>query len=263
MKGLLAALLVLGSAAFAQTPSIANGGILNAASFDRTQPVSPGSLISIFGSSLAAATANADSIPLSTVLGNVKVTVNGTDAPMLGVFPGQTDQVNAQLPWGTAAGTATVVVTRGGVASPPQTFQVAPAVPGIFSTQFGMGQAIAINPDGSLAAPAGSIPGLATRPAKVGDPFLIILATGLGAVSPSVQDGHSAVDGVRTNTVTPVVLVGGVPVTVLFSGLSQDFVGVNQINVQLPAGTPTGSAVPIQIQMGGLTSTNQVTIAVQ
>jgi uncharacterized protein (TIGR03437 family) len=52
-------------------------------------------------------------------------------------------------------------------------------------------------------------------------------------------------------------------VTVLFSGLSQDFVGVNQINVALPAGTPTGNAVPIQIQLGGLTSTNQVTIAVQ
>jgi len=264
MKGLLA-ILILGSAAFAQTPSVATGGILNAASFDRTQPVTPGSLISIFGSNLAATTTLADSIPLSTVLGNVKVSINGTDAPLTGVFhTGNGDQINAQLPWATQSGQAQVVVTNNGVASPAQTFQVAQAAPGIFSVNFGTGQAIAINPDGSLAAPAGSIPGLSTRPSKVGsDAFMIILATGLGAVSPSVADGHNATDGLRTNTTTPIVTVGGKQVTVLFSGLSQDFVGVNQINVQLPAGTPTGDAVPLQITMGGLTSTDKVTIAVQ
>ena len=65
------------AAAVAQTPSVASGGVLNAASFDRGMPVSPGALISIFGSNLAATTALADSIPLSTVLGGVKVTING------------------------------------------------------------------------------------------------------------------------------------------------------------------------------------------
>jgi uncharacterized protein (TIGR03437 family) len=264
MKGLLA-VLILGSAAYAQTPSVAAGGILNAASFDKTQPVTPGSLISIFGSNLAALTATADSIPLSTVLGNVKVSINGTNAPLLGVFhTASGDQINAQLPWGTQAGQAQVVVNNNGIPSPAQTFQVGPFSPGIFSVNFGTGQAIAINPDGSLAAPAGSIPGLNTRPHKLGsDQFLIILATGLGAVSPPAAVGNNTLDGLRTNTTTPSVLVGGSPVTVLFSGLSQQFVGVNQINVQLPPGTPTGNAVPIQIQVGGLTSTSQVTIAVQ
>jgi uncharacterized protein (TIGR03437 family) len=259
MKGLLA-ILILGSAAYAQTPSVAAGGVLNAASFDKTQPVTPGSLIAIFGSNLAATMANADSIPLSTLLGNVRVTIDGQDAPLLFATPGQ---VNAQLPWGTKAGTSQIVVVNNGVSSPAQSLQVGPFSPGIFSVNFGTGQAIAINPDGSLAAPAGSIPGLSTRPAKVGDTFLEILATGLGAVTPPVADGHNTNDGLRTNTTTPEVLVGGVPVTVLFSGLSGDFVGVNQINVQLPPGTPTGNAVSLQIRVGGLTSTNQVTIAVQ
>ena len=59
-----------------------------------------------------------------------------------------------------------------------QSFEVGQFAPGIFSVAFGTGNAIAINPDGSLAAPAGSISGLATRPAKAGsDPFMIILAT--------------------------------------------------------------------------------------
>jgi uncharacterized protein (TIGR03437 family) len=37
---------------------------------------------------------------------------------------------------------------------------------------------------------------------------------------------------------------------------------VNQINVALPAGTPTGNAVSLQIQVGGVTTSNSVTIAV-
>src|SRR3954451_17827747 len=132
MKGLLAFLL-LGSALFAQNPSVAAGGVLNGASFDRNMPVTPGSLISIFGSNLAAATATADSIPLSTVLGNVNVKVNGIDAPLNGVFHTDSgDQINAQLPWNVPAGSAQVVVTRNGVASAPQSLQVGQFSPGIF-----------------------------------------------------------------------------------------------------------------------------------
>src|SRR5512132_3639305 len=132
MKGLLA-VLILSSALYAQTPSVAAGGVLNGASFDRNMPVTPGALISIFGSNLAATTATADSIPLSTVLGGVNVKVNGVDAPLAGVFPSANgDQINAQLPWDVQSGAAQVVVTRNGVASAPQSFQVAPFSPGIF-----------------------------------------------------------------------------------------------------------------------------------
>ena len=264
MKPLLL-LLILTISAFAQAPTVSAGGVLNSASFDKTMPVTPGSLISIFGSNLAATTANADSIPLSTVLGNVSVTINGVPAPLNGVFhESGFDQLNAQLPWNVQPGTAQVVVTNNGVASAPQSVQIGQFSPGIFSVNFGTGQAIAINnPDGSLAAPTGSIPGLSTRPAKIGDPGgLIILATGLGPVSPTVANGASSTDATRTTVTTPVVLVGGVPAQVLFSGLSPQFVGVNQINILLPQGAPTGDQVPLQIQIGGLTSTNQVTIAV-
>ncbi len=262
MKGLLA-LLILGTSAFAQAPSVAPGGVLNAASFDKTMPVTPGSLISIFGSNLAATTATADSIPLSSQLGNVRVSINGQDAPLTGVFhTANGDQINAQMPWGVPTGNAQVVVVNNGVSSPAQSLQVGQFSPGIFSVQFGVGQAIAINTDGSLAAPAGSIPGLATHPAKAGD-VVILLATGLGPVTPPVSDGHNTVDQLRTCVTTPTVLVGGQQAIVQFAGLSPQFVGVNQINIQLPTGVQTGSAVPVQISVGGLTSTAQVTMAVQ
>src|SRR5438270_276536 len=131
MKALV--LLLVAGAAWAQSPSVASGGVLNAASFDRAMPVTPGSLISIFGSNLAATTATADSIPLSTVLGNVNVKINGVDAPLNGVFhTASGDQINAQLPWNVDPGSAQVVVTNNGVASPPQTLQVGQFSPGIF-----------------------------------------------------------------------------------------------------------------------------------
>jgi uncharacterized protein (TIGR03437 family) len=261
MKVLLA-VIVFSVAAVAQTPAVSSGGVLNAASFDRAMPVTPGALISIFGSNLAATTATADSIPLSTVLGGVNVKVNGVDAPLTGVFPSANgDQINAQLPWNVQPGAAQVVVTRNGVASAPQSFQIGQFSPGIFTTQFGVGQAIAINLDGSLAAPAGSIPGLATRPARAGD-TIIILATGLGAVTPAPISGAASGEALRSTTTPPTVLIGGVSAPVDFAGLSPDFVGVNQLNVRIPPGVTPG-VVSLQISVGGITTSNQVTIAVQ
>jgi uncharacterized protein (TIGR03437 family) len=262
MRPLLTALL-LAVPTFAQTGTVSPGGVLNGASFDKVMPVTPGALISIFGSNLAATTATANSIPLSTVLGGVNVKINGQDAPLVGVFHAATgDQINAQLPWGAQAGAAQVVVTTNGQASAPQTFQIGQFSPGIFSVQFGVGQAIAINADGSLAAPANSIPGLATHPAKAGD-TIIILGTGLGAVTPPVNSGANSIDTLRTTVTTPTVLVGGMSATVAFSGLSPQFVGVNQVNAVVPANAPKGDKVPLQLSVGGLTSTDQVTIAIQ
>src|SRR5205085_396997 len=126
-------------------------------------------------------------------------------------------------------GSATVVVTRNGAPSAPQTLQVGQYSPGIFSTQFGVGQAIAINIDGSLAAATGSIPGLATHPARAGD-TVIILATGLGPVNSAPANGANSVDALRSTVATPTVTIGGISAPVDFSGLSPQFVGVNQLN---------------------------------
>jgi uncharacterized protein (TIGR03437 family) len=60
----------------------------------------------------------------------------------------------------------------------------------------------------------------------------------------------------------PTVLIGGQPAQVVFAGLSPQFVGVNQINVAIPASTPTGNAVSLQISLGGVTTSAAVTIAV-
>lgn len=246
----------------AQTPSVTNGGVLNAASFAKDRPVSPGSLVSIFGSELAAGLAQADSVPLSTTLADVSVTFNGVPAPLLFISE---NQINAQMPWdvlpqGVTSGVSDVVVTRNGVPSPAVMVQIAPSTPGIFSIPPGAGNAIAINQDGSIAAPNDAIPGYPTHPSKVGD-TLLVLATGLGAVDSPVANGRASDDQIRRTVATPGVFIASQPAEVDFSGLTPQFPGVNQLNVVVPSVTP-GNALPIQLDVDGVRTTDQVTIAV-
>ena len=257
LRGMLLTAAVI--AAHAQTPVVSSGGVSNAANGLTT--VTPGSLVSIYGSNLAAGLAQSDTIPLSTTLNSVSVTFNGIQAPLLFVSGGQ---INAQLPWNVlsngTAGPANVVVTRSGTASAAQTLTVGPFSPGIFAVN---NIAIAINPDGSIAAAPGAIPGIATKPAKIGDPGgLVILCTGLGAVSPPNTNGAASLDALRQATTTPTVMIGGKAAQVVFAGLSPQFVGVNQINIAVPAGTPTGDKVSLQISVGGVTTDPGITIAV-
>jgi len=57
------------------------------------------------------------------------------------------------------------------------------------------------------------------------------------------------------------VMIGGVKASVIFSGLAPGYVGLYQVNAQVPPGVTPGPAVPITVTIGGVTS-NTVTIAV-
>lgn len=249
----------------AQSPVISAGGIVNAASFAAGQPLAAGSLVAIFGTQLAPGLAQAASVPLSTSLSNVSVSFNGIAAPLDFVSAGQ---INAQIPYEAlpsgGSGTINVTVSNNGNVSPPQPIVINSAVPGVFAVS---GHAIAIiatdasDPRyGTLAAPAGSIPGLTTSPAHAND-VLIVYATGLGAVTPAVQSGHDSLDQLRTTVLTPTILVGNVPGPLYFSGLTPQFPGVYQINVGVPQVTP-GNAVPLQVQINGVTSPATANIAI-
>ena len=278
---LILAGIVAGTVA-AQVPTVNVGGVLNGASYSTTNP--PGSLIVIFGTNMASKAGvllSASSTPLSMELKNssdtISVKINGSAAPM---FYASTTQTSVQLPWKITDGTANIVVTRNGTASASQQLQVGQFSPGIFTTtQNGQGMALAFNAvpitvNGkaalAIAQPAGSVPGLPTVPAKVGD-HMFVYCTGLGAVTPSIADGAApcalsgckSTDTQRKTNTLPKVLIGGVSAHVEFSGLAPQFVGVYQLNFQLPSGVPTGNAVPIHIQIGGATSRDGVTIAVQ
>jgi uncharacterized protein (TIGR03437 family) len=262
--------LLLCGVAFSQAPAVIDGGVLNGASFQKGQAIAPGSLISIFGSRLASKLAQADTIPLSTSLGGVSVQfVNGSvtmNAPVEFVLPDDPanqvpSQINAQVPWnlipdGTTQ-TVSMIVTRDGTPSAPTSVTVSQFSPGIFANN---GRAIAINQDGTLAWPANSVPGLTTHAAKPGD-VIAIYANGLGALDSPVQDGHDSLDKLRNTLVKPIVTVGGISATVLFSGMTPQFPGVNQVNIVIPNAAP-GNTVPLQLQIGGTTTSASITMAV-
>src|SRR5437764_9051861 len=155
-------LFALAAAAFAaDAPVINPGGIVNTAGVPSVQAIAPGGLVSIFGSNLATSMTLSDSVPLSTNLGDVSVTINGVAAPIQFASP---NQINVQVPWGVqvsdSAGAGQVIVTNAGTASAAAPVTVATSAPAIYNIG---GQAIAVNADGSLAAPANSIPGFTTH----------------------------------------------------------------------------------------------------
>jgi uncharacterized protein (TIGR03437 family) len=249
--------LMLSISGSAQT--IQANGVVNAAGSGHNTTVAPGSLISIFGSGLAGALSTANSIPISTQLGDVdSVTINGTAAPLIFVSDGQ---INAQVPWAVGTGQANVVVNRAGTASAPMTVQVNQFAPALFGLNLGTLQAIATNADGSLTAASSSVPGISAHPATAGD-TIVLFATGLGPVTPTPADGANSLDTTRQTTTIPTVLIGGAQATVSSSVLSPQFVGVYQLNVVVPGGV-IGNGVGVQIQIGGTNSVDPVTIALQ
>ena len=111
-----------------------DGGVVNGASFRPSNfvggAVAPGSIISIFGSNLASATAGAVGLPLPPEISGTRVTMGGRAAPLFFVSAAQ---INAQAPWGLSAGTVTLTVQTARGTSPPVNVSVVQTAPGLFS----------------------------------------------------------------------------------------------------------------------------------
>jgi uncharacterized protein (TIGR03437 family) len=241
--------------------------VVNAASLDPKETVAPGSLVAIFGAGLGPHP------------GLARI---GTDGPSLVTFNGipattlysSATQINAQVPW-EISGDAKVIVTYNGLSGSLKV-STAPIAPGIFNfltVPIGhafLGDSVthlafAFNSDGTVAGLdepfiGGSFPNLVpSHPAVAGD-TLTVYANGLGPVSPSIADGVPSSDVVRTAGPTP-AFIGGIACDVSFAGLSSTQLGVNVLNVVVPAGVH--GLVPIQINAGGIITSDTIKIAVQ
>jgi len=257
-NGLLQLTGTVQSAATSDAPAPAVA--LNSANVSASSPISPGSWITILGDRLANGT-QAASGTFPPLLVGTAVMIGNTALPLDYVGP---SQVNALLPFSlTPNAPVSLTVERAGTVSVPIDVTIADVGPAIFATNgAGTGQgAVVIASSGVLAAPVGASPG--SQPVARND-YLAIYCTGLGAVNNTPADGAPApsTNPLATTLATPTVTIGGVPATVLYSGLAPGLVGLYQVNVQVPANAPTGSAVNLAITVGSLTS-NTVTVAVQ
>ena len=131
-----------------------------------------------------------------------------------------------------------------------QNYPIAPAQPGIFVA--GTNAAAVLDGQSRLIT--------AANPARSGD-TLQIFTTGLGATNPPVGTGEAAPPS--STVVLPVtVRVGGVAAPVVYQGLAPGFVGLYQVDVQIPSNVPTGDAVPLQLGTAEGQASNTVTIAI-
>jgi uncharacterized protein (TIGR03437 family) len=213
--------------------SIQIGGVANGASF---QPgvAAPNTILSLFGSGFACA-------PRPQVL------VGAASAEILG-FAGS--QINFVVPSTVPAGSVSVQVVCGSDHSQPYPLPAAASAPALFTALAnGTGQASVLNQDGSLNGPA--------SPAARGD-YLSVFGTGFGSYN--APDSN----GLLWLVQQPAVLFGDTQTSVQFAGAAPGYTtGLQQINVQIPAGAPTGPAVAIRMVVGGVTSPSGVTVAIQ
>jgi len=215
--------------------------VVNAASY--APQISPGSLATLFGSHLAASLTTAsvtEGAPLPMTLAGVSIAVNGRPAPILAVT---STQVNFQVPWETAPGSADIVVSVNGSAGNTLTVPVLTAAPGIFSDN--SGRAIAQNSDYTLNA--------ASNPAKTGSTIFAYL-TGSGPVNMAVSDGAAASASPLASAMSQAsALIGPLPAQVMFTGLAPGFVGLTQMNIVIPPGLASGD-YSLSVTIAGKTS---------
>jgi uncharacterized protein (TIGR03437 family) len=237
-------------------PSIAAGGVLNAASYQLNVPIAPGSLVSIFGTNLADTVAGASVLPLPTDLNQTEVLVAGQSLPL--VFVSST-QINAMIPYNLPVNaTSSMLVLHGPAVSLPVPISVLATQSGVFTRDGsgkGIGIIVAVQKDGTQTLVD------ANTPVNAGD-TLVIYATGLGDVEPRVIAGSAAPLKPLSSTVTPVtVTIGQVSAPVGFAGLTPGFTGLYQVNATVPSGVPSGTAPLVLTQ--GTVSSAPVQIAVK
>jgi len=185
----------------------------------------PGSILSVYGKSLAPFTSN---IAGAFAFTGLPASVNGVNVSIGGV--------KAPLFFLSARFTLTVT----------------PQAPSIFIQDLAANiGAVIKNSDFSLVTPA--------NPAAAGD-ILLIYSTGLGQTTPALQTGSLRPRNGFNNTAAVAVSIGGQPANIVYSIASPGFAGLYQTAVATPEGIH--GTVPLVLKANAAAS-NSVNITVK
>jgi uncharacterized protein (TIGR03437 family) len=237
------------------TPVLAPGGVVNAASF-LAGPVSPGELVTIYGTGIGPAKlANYSLLGgfVDTLTGETSILFDGVPSPLIYASAGQTTAI---VPYGVAGkATTNIVAVYQGRASAPLAVPVTTAAPALFSADSsGKGQGAILNQDNSVNSPS--------KPAAQGS-VVVLFGTGEGATNPAGVDGRIAATVFPKPLQNVTVSIGGQNAQVLYAGTGPfQVAGVFQINAMVPQGIVSG-AVPVVVTVGTSSSPSGVTVSVQ
>jgi uncharacterized protein (TIGR03437 family) len=249
------------AAAAPPLPPIKN--VVNAASY-AIGSVSPGEMVTLFGTAIGPATAafattDPATAKLATSIGDVQVLFNGIPAPM--IYASST-QVSAVAPYEMASVVSPSVWIKyaGQTSNAYQLFSGA-AAPGLFTQNAsGSGPGAILNQDNSVNKPG-------NRAAK--GSIVQVFMTGEGQTNPPSVTGAITAATLPPPQVTPApllpigVTINGQPALYVYAGEAPGLVaGMMQLNVQIPANAPSGD-LPILVSVGGNWSQQGVTVSVQ
>jgi uncharacterized protein (TIGR03437 family) len=224
-----------------RVPTITSLGVRNAALGASPESVAPGSLISIFGASLAPALEIGPPSPLAQTLEGVTVRVDDAFLPLIFVSPGQ---INAQLPSALAVGTHTLIVRWEGRPETTAQILVARNAPGLF------GNTPPDQPVGSFVRAFGQAVTV-DNPARAGE-IVSMLGTGLGPYVQQPPDGFlfdETAGYVLKDGVT--LIVNDLTIKTLYTGRSAVAVGVDAVRFQVPENLPDSPFLPVKIRING------------
>lgn len=221
--------------------------VVNAASYS-LGAIPADSIATAFGTNLAVRSETAQSLPLPTELSGTTLTINGIPAQLLYVSP---TQINFVVPSTVAAGTATVIVSNPTGSYALGTTQITNASPSIFSADStGRGDAAAV-------ATADGI-NYETGPFSVSingrQNILLLFGTGFRhAQASNPGDENGVAEAVK-------VTIDGQEARVLYAGSQHQFIGLDQLNVEMPGNLQPGTRrAEVVVYLNGVEA-NRVTI---
>ncbi len=240
----------------ASTPPISPADAVNvtitSAATDIGPRLAPESIGSAYGTGLAVQSAGATVTPPPVALVGTTASVRDSGGSLrLGqLFYVSPNQVNFLLPAATAPGTAEVIFTAGSGATSHTTVEVSTLAPAIFTapgTTIAAATAVSVAADGTqtpvTVVECGASGSCSAVPVDLGPPgqsvFVTFFGTGLRKNS-GVSNVHAT--------------VGDVDAPVLFAGPQGEFVGLDQINVQLPDTLRGRGQVPVVFTIDGQTT---------
>ncbi len=233
-------------------PAIQAGAVVNAASLQVGQGLAPGSYISIYGKGLSESTraANTPYLPVSLAGVSVSFDVQAKKISVPARVQFVSDgQVNVQIPWELQGQTSALMkVSIGDSSSTVYTVPLKDYSPAAFEyTEASGGRVLAAALDESFILLSSANPAKKGRIAQ-------IYMNGLGPVDKAPASGEPAPGQVLARTKTlPTVTVAGKNADVQFSGLAPLYVGLYQLNIVVPADTPSGIQ-PVVVSVGGVVS---------
>jgi uncharacterized protein (TIGR03437 family) len=204
----------------------------NAASF--ANGMAAGAIETIAGLNFSGGQTGQSNYPWPTILAGARVLLNGSPLPLLYVSD---TQINFYVPQNAAQGAGILSVVTPSAIQADIAVNVVSLQPGIFP---------------GAVLHAGTAVSAVTTAVHAGD-YIEIYCTGLGATQPA--------GSLQQTVFTPTVFLGAVPLHPVYSGLAPGYLGLYQVDVQVPAGLAPG-AQPIILEVN-LQHSNTISVTVQ